>query len=107
MKQNVYVAVDTVSGRAYRVIFADNDGTLCRDNVEHDIRSEKNPIGLPFKDLQYVQIAEYETQERKFINVEPRTIDILKSYDFKVEKTLEHKENLNESNITDFKDSEK
>lgn len=106
MKQNVYVAVDTVSGRAYRVIFADNDGTLCRDNVEHDIRSEKNPIGLPFKDLQYIQIAEYETQERKFINVEPRVIDILKSYDFKIEKPLEHKENLNESNVTEFKESE-
>ena len=88
MKQNVYVAQDKISGRGYRIIFADNDGTLCRDNVQQDLRSEKNPIGLPFKDLAYLHIAVYDTENFTFENVPARNVDILKSYEFKVEKEV-------------------
>lgn len=90
MKQNVYVARDKISGRGYRIIFADNDGTLCRDNVPNDLRSEKNPIGLPFKDLGYTHIAVYDTETFIFDNVDPREVDILKSYEFKIEKEMNH-----------------
>lgn len=93
MKQNVYVAQDKISGRGYRIIFADNDGTLCRDNIQQDLRSEKNPIGLPFKDLAYVHIAVYDTEAFTFENVPAREVDILKSYEFKVEKDVQ-KEDL-------------
>lgn len=92
MIQNVYVAQDKISGRGYRIIFADNDGTLCRDNINQDLRSEKNPIGLPFKDLAYIHIAEYDTEKFTFNNVPSRSVDILKSYDFKVEKDVQHED---------------
>lgn len=89
MKQNVYVAQDKVSGRGYRIIFADNDGTLCRDNVQQDLRSEKNPIGLPFRDLAYLHIAVYDTETFSFENIASREVNILQSYEFKVEKEVE------------------
>lgn len=94
MLQNVYVAQDKISGRGYRIIFADNDGTLCRDNINQDLRSEKNLIGLPFKDLAYIHIATYDTENFTFKNVPSRDVDILNSYQFKIEKPVE-KEDVN------------
>ena len=107
MRQNVYVAFDKVSGRSFRIIFSDNDSTMVRDNVNIDIRSDKNPIGLPFKDLGYKHIANYNTETLFFENVENREIDILKSYDFKIEKPMTKNENLNESNVNDFSQMDK
>lgn len=103
MKQNVYVLVDRCSGRGIRVIFADNDSTMCRDNLPADIRSENRPFGLPFNDIAYTQIAEYDTELKKFVNVEPRDVEIMKSYEFKFEKPLDKKPNLTEESLNESK----
>lgn len=92
MFQNVYGVVDKCSGRAIRIAFSDNDSTLVRDNVTIDLRSDKNPIGLPFQDLQYFHIANYDTEKLTFENVPSREVDILKSYNFKTEKDVEKKD---------------
>lgn len=92
MIQKVYGVIDKCSGRAIRIAFSDNDSTLVRDNVVVDLRSDKNPIGLPFQDLQYFQIAEYDTEKLTFNNVPSREVDILKSYNFKTEKSVDKKD---------------
>lgn len=91
MVQNVYGMYDKQSGRVLRIIFADNDSTLCRDNVPGDLRSEKNPFGLPFNDLGYKYIATYDTEALTFENTVVRDVDILKSYSFKVERSMDNK----------------
>lgn len=105
MTQNVYVLVDKMSGRGIRVIFSDNDSTMVRDNLTVDIRSDNRPFGLPFQDISYVQIAEYDTQLKKFVNVEPRDVDILKSYNFKIEKSLEKKPDLTQEELNKSTDN--
>ena len=93
MVQNVYGMYDKQSGRVLRIIFADNDSTLCRDNVPGDLRSEKNPLGLPFNDLGYKYLATYDTEALTFENTECiRDVDILNSYNFKVERPMENKD---------------
>lgn len=93
MTQNVYGMYDKQSNRVLRIIFSDNDSTLCRDNVPGDLRSEKNPFGLPFNDLGYKFIATYDTEDLSFVNAERvRDVDILKSYSFKVEKPMDKKD---------------
>lgn len=92
MIQNVYAVVDKCSGRAIRIAFSDNDSTLCRDNVTVDLRTKDNPIGLPFQDLQYFHIAEYDTEKLTFKNVPSREVNILQSYNFKTEKPVEKKD---------------
>ena len=99
MKQNVYILIDKCSCRGIRVIFSDNDSTMCRDNLPSDIRSENRPFGLPFNDIGYTQIAEYDTELKKFINVEPREVDIMNSYQFKFEKPLDKKPELTEEDL--------
>lgn len=99
MIQKVYVMCDKQSDRALRIIFSDNDSTMVRDNVERDIRSEHNPIGLPFQDLVYKQIATYDTESLTFVNIEPEVVDILKSYNFKIEKPLDKKPELTENDL--------
>ena len=99
MIQKVYVMCDKQSDRALRIIFSDNDSTMVRDNVERGIRSEHNPIGLPFQDLVYKQIATYDTEKLTFVNVEPEVVDILKSYNFKIEKPLDKKPGLTEEDL--------
>lgn len=100
MKQNVYVTFDKVRGRGIRVFFEDNDSSAMRDNVPRDLKSEQNPIGLPFPDLAYKQIAVYDTETMQFENCVPRDVDILHSYSFKVEKPLEDKPDLKESDLS-------
>lgn len=93
MVQNVYVMYDKQSGRGLRLVFADNDSTLCRDNVPGDLRSEKNPIGLPFNDLGYKYIATYDTDDMTFENTDViRDVDIFNSYNFKIERPLDKKD---------------
>lgn len=89
MKLNVYSVRDAIRGAEIRLGFSETDGAFCRDSVPIDIRSRDNPAGLPFNDVAYYQIAEYDTQTHKFINIEERQLDILKSYQFKVEKEIE------------------
>lgn len=105
MTQNVYILVDKMSNRGIRVIFSDNDSTMVRDNVSADIRSEQRPFGLPFQDISYVQIAEYDTELKKFVNVEPREVDILKSYNFKFEKSLDKKPELTQEDLNKSTDN--
>lgn len=99
MKQNVYVTFDKVRNRALRVFFEDNNSSAMRENVPRDLRSQDNPIGLPFQDLAYKQIATYDTETMQFENISPIEIDILGSYQFKVEKPMEDKPDLKEVDL--------
>lgn len=95
---NVYSFIDRVSGRERRVFFSETDGSACRDNIEFDVRSEKNPAGFPFKDIKYVCIAKYDSETHKFENLEPRELDILSCYEFRT---------ASETPITKVDDSKK
>lgn len=89
MQFNVYSARDKIKGREFRIILAETDGAMCRDNLPLDIRNKDNPIGIPFNDLEYVQVATYDSEKGEFKNTEHRTIDIMKAYKFKVETKAE------------------
>lgn len=91
-KLNVYSVQDAIRGREIRITMSETDGAMARDNLPLDIRSKENPAGLPFNDIEYIKIAEYDTEIHKFINVEHQKVDILTAYKFKVETQVEKME---------------
>ena len=80
----VYSVFDSVSKIERRIGFGNTHGAFVRDNLPIDIYNQQtNPHGLPLNDLQYIYIADYETDSHKFTNLEnPVVVDILKSYNF-------------------------
>lgn len=99
---NVYSVRDKISAREIRVFFAVTHGQACRDNVELDLRSPKNPMGLPFNDLEYYCIARYDNELHTFlppvddkgVECDEYKIDILKSYQFQVEDKVVHNDKI-------------
>lgn len=91
-KLNVYSVQDAIRNREIRITMSETDGAMARDNLPLDIRSKDNPAGLPFNDIAYIKIAEYDTEAHKFINTEPKQIDVLTAYKFKVESPVEKME---------------
>lgn len=100
---NVYSVRDKISNREIRVFFAVTHGQACRDNIEIDLRSQKNPAGLPFNDLEYWNIARYDNEKHVFsppindegIECDEYKIDILKSYQFQVEDKVKQDKEIN------------
>lgn len=96
MLLNCYVLVDKVSTRMVKVVFACTDGELVRNNIPVDCRSDQNPAGLPFQDVEYRCVGTFDTDTFVLSSSDIRTVDILKSYNFKIEnpvKDLDKKNN--------------
>lgn len=99
MIYNVYRVVDKIKKREVRIFFSETDGSACRDQINFDVRSEQNPAGLPFVDIQYSQIGTYDTDNHHFENVEERIIDIEKSYAFRHPEREMQKEEISANKL--------
>lgn len=96
MKLKLFAVKDTCQDAVIRFAFGNNPSSFCRDNLAGDILSEKNPRGIPFKDLAYFEIGEVDLESLKVEPTEILKIDILKSYEFKIENPVV-KKSLEES----------
>lgn len=102
MKFNVYRVTDKIKNREVRIFFAETDGSAARDQIGFDVRSEQNPAGLPFQDIQYSQIATYDSELHLFENVTERVIDIEKSYRFRHPEKEMKKEEVSPEKLEKF-----
>jgi hypothetical protein len=88
MKLKLFAVFDNCSKSIVRFAFGNNESSFCRDNVSLDIMSEKNPRGIPFKDLIYKVIGEVDTETFEVSPLPISDVDIMKSYQFKVENPV-------------------
>lgn len=96
---NIYRVMDSVRKREVRIFFSETDGAACRDQISFDLRSEKNPSGLPFQDIEYWRIGRYDTENGQFFNDEPVKIDIEHAYSFRHPEVEMKKEEIDPSKL--------